>query len=139
MSNPLITKVFYFCAAHQYGHANWSEDKNLEVFGPDAKVHGHNYELEITVTGAIDSKTGFIIDLGELKKIVDEKVINVLDHCQIETDIPWFNGKQPSSENMVMFIWEQISNKIGNARLYRIRLKETPTIFTDYYGPQHGI
>ena len=139
MSNPLITKVFYFCAAHQYGHADWSNERNSAVFGPDAKVHGHNYELEITVTGAIKPETGFIVDLGELKKIVDEKVINVLDHCQIETDIPWFSGKQPSSENMVIFVWEQIADALSSANLYRIRLKETPTIFTDYYGPQHGV
>jgi 6-pyruvoyltetrahydropterin/6-carboxytetrahydropterin synthase len=139
MSRPYITKIFHFCAAHQYGHSEWTDEKNEKVFGPDAKVHGHNYELEVTVTGDINPDTGFIVDLGELKQIVDKKIIKVLDHSQIESDIPWFNDKQPSSENLVQFIWEQIDHALNTAKLHRIRLRETPTIFTDYYGPQHGL
>ena len=69
MSNPFITKVFHFNAAHQYGHDDWSAEKNWEVFGLDSKVHGHNYTLEVMVTAAINPDTGFIVDLGELKSI----------------------------------------------------------------------
>ncbi len=129
-----LTKSFHFCAAHQYGHENWSEEKNDQVFGADAKVHGHNYTLEITVKGEVTPETGFIVDLGQLKKIVKENVINVMDHSQIEKDIPWFADKQPSSENMVLFIWGIIEPKLKDAKLHRIRLIETPTIKTDYYG-----
>jgi len=134
MSNPLITKVFHFCAAHQYGHSDWSDEKNKDVFGPDAQVHGHNYKLEVTVTGAIDPETGFVVDLGELSQIVTANVINKLDHSQFEKDIPWFKDKQPSSENLVIFIWEEISKHLKSAKLQRIRIVETPTIYTDYYG-----
>jgi 6-pyruvoyltetrahydropterin/6-carboxytetrahydropterin synthase len=132
-----LTKSFHFCAAHQYGHKNWSEEKNNQVFGDDAKVHGHNYTLEITVKGKITHETGFIVDLNHLKKIVKESVISVMDHSQIEKDIPWFAGKQPSSENMVVFIWEMIEPKLKNVKLHRVRLIETPTIKTDYYGPDY--
>ncbi len=132
-----LTKSFHFCAAHQYGHDNWSEEKNVQVFGSDAKVHGHNYTLEVTVKGEVTPETGFIVDLGHLKKIVKENVINVMDHSQIEKDIPWFADKQPSSENMVVFIWEIIEPKLKDVKLHRVRLIETPTIKTDYYGSDH--
>ena len=89
------------------------------------------------VTGKINPETGFIIDLDYLKNIVDTHVIRVLDHSQIEKEIEWFKNKQPSSENLVMFIWEKIDPRVKGARLHRLRLKETPTIFTDYYGPQN--
>ena len=134
MSNPYITKVFHFCAAHQYGHSDWSDEKNKEVFGPDAKVHGHNYKLEVTVTGKINPETGFLIDLGELSKIVNDNVLSKLDHSQFEKDLPWFKDRQPSSENLVIFIWNEISNHLKSTRLHRIRIVETPTIYTDYYG-----
>ena len=134
MSNPFLTKVFYFNAAHQYGHDDWSDDKNWEVFGPDSKVHGHNYTLEVMVTAEVDKDTGFIVDLGHLKEVVNNNVINILDHTQFEKEVKWFNDKQPSSENLVIFIWSQIEPYLNDVTLYRIRLHETPTIFTDYYG-----
>ena len=134
MSNPLITKVYHFCAAHQYGHADWSDEKNMEVFGPDAKVHGHNYELHVTVTSNIKPETGFVVDLGELGNIVNKFVLSIIDHSQFDKDLPWFDDKQPSSENLVIFIWNEISKHLKNSKLHRIRIVETPTIYTDYYG-----
>ncbi len=134
MGNPYITKIFHFCAAHQYGHQEWTEEKNWSVFGLDSKPHGHNYALEVTVTGEINPDTGFLIDLEELKRIVRENVLDLFDHARIDKDLPWFADKQPSSENMVIFIWEQIEKELRGAELYRVRLRETPTIFTDYYG-----
>ena len=134
---PFLTKQFKFCAAHQYWNDNWDLEKNTDVFGDDIKIHGHNYILDITVTGRINPESGFIIDLMKLKDIVNKHVINHLDHSQIEKDIPWFKGKQPSTENLVVFIWEQIHDKISStAKLYKIKLRETPTIFTEYYGPE---
>ena len=135
MGNPYLTKTFHFCAAHQYGHNNWTEEKNWDTFGPDAKIHGHNYTLEVMVTGEINPDTGFILDLRDLKTIVKTHVIDVLDHSRIDKDIPWFEDRQPSSENMVQFIWGEIDSRLKDTQLYRIRLRETPTIFTDYYGP----
>jgi len=134
MSNPYLTKIFYFNAAHQYGHNDWSDDKNWEVFGPDSKVHGHNYTLEVMVTAEVNRETGFIVDLGQLKEVVNNNVINILDHTQFEKEVMWFNDKQPSSENLVVFIWSQIEPYLNDVTLHRVRLHETPTIFTDYYG-----
>ena len=75
------------------------------------------------------------VDGKSLKQLVQEDIIAVLDHSQIEKDIPWFMNKQPSTENIVVFIWESIAPKLQGAELHRIRLRETPTISTDYYGP----
>ncbi len=133
-NNIYLTKVFTFAAAHQYGNANWSDEKNLEVFGKDARVHGHNYTLHVTVTGDVDPDTGFLVDLDHLKAVVKKHAVSVLDHSQFEKDIPWFEGKQPSTENLVVFIWEAISTHLEGCSLHHIRLVETPTIYTDYYG-----
>ena len=134
MSNQYLTKVFHFNAAHQYGHSDWTDEKNWEVFGPDSKIHGHNYMLEVMVTGNIVDDTGFLVDLGHLKKIVKKNVIDILDHSLFDVEVEWFKDRQPSSENLVIFIWNQIQSKLKGAKLHRIRLHETPTIFTDYYG-----
>ena len=134
MSNPYLTKVFHFNAAHQYGHSDWTDEKNWEVFGPDSKIHGHNYTLEVMVTGDIVEDTGFLVDLGHLKKIVKKNIIDILDHSLFNVEVEWFKDRQPSSENLVIFIWNQIQSELKGAKLHRIRLHETPTIFTDYYG-----
>ena len=124
MKGPFLTKVFYFNAAHQYGHSDWTNEKNWEVFGPDSKIHGHNYTLEVMVTGAINHETGFIIDLLELKEIVQKNVINILDHSQFDVEVAWFKDRQPSSENLVIFIWDQIVKDFDSSNLYRIRLHQ---------------
>jgi len=133
---PFITKQFKFCAAHKYWNDNWTDEKNKEIFEDDIKIHGHNYELDITISGEPSQESGFIINISELKKIVDEHVINILDHSQIQEDIEWFKDRQPSTENLVIFIWNQISPYIKDEmKLYKIKLRETPTIYTEYYGP----
>ena len=133
---PYLTKLFRFCAAHQYNNSYWSDEKNEQVFGDDSKLHGHNYTLEVTLKGEPDSNTGFVYDLGKLKKIVQEKIINQMDHSVIEKDIQWFHNRQPSTENMVIWIWDQLIGEMENGLLHRLRLRETPTIYTDYYGPE---
>ena len=133
---PYITKQFKFCAAHKYWNDTWDHNQNFKVFGDDIRVHGHNYVLDVTVTGPINQESGFIFDIQELKQIVNKNVIKVIDHSEIQKDIKWFEGKQPSTENLVLFIWESIVEHIdAPAKLYKIKLRETPTIFTEYYGP----
>ena len=133
----LITKQYKFCAAHKYWNPNWDEDKNVSIFKEDVRLHGHNYELDITIGGPINQDSGFIINIMDLNKLMEEHVINQLDHSQIEKDIDWFKNKQPSTENLVVFIWEQIAHRIPDpAYLYSIKLRETPTIYTEYYGPE---
>ena len=134
---PFITKQYKFCAAHRYWNENFSEKENRAVFGKDIYNHGHNYLLNITISGPVSETTGFIINLKELKQIMKKKVLNIIDHSQIEKDIDWFITRQPSTENMVIFIWNQIVNDIpAPAKLYSIKLQETPTIFTEYFGPE---
>ena len=135
MNYPIITKRYHFSASHKYGNDAWSEEKNLEVFGKDYNTHGHNYVLEVSVTGPIDPGSGWLVDLPTLNKIVKSKVVDVLDHSQIEKDVQWFKDKQPSSENLLLWIWDQIFDKITDCKLHRIRLVETHSIFNDYYGP----
>ena len=91
--------------------------------------------LEVSVTGPIDPGSGWLVDLPTLNKIVKSKVVDVLDHSQIEKDVEWFKDKQPSSENLLLWIWDQIFDDITDCKLHRIRLVETHSIFNDYYGP----
>ena len=136
---PYITKQFKFCAAHKYWNLNWSDEKNKEVFEDDVRIHGHNYLLDITIKGQASKESGFVINISDLKKVVDEYVIEYLDHSQIEKDIDWFKDKQPSTENMVVFMWNKIVDKIpSDAILHCIKLTETPTIFSEYYGPERN-
>ena len=90
--------------------------------------------LEVMVTGDIVDDTGFLVDLGNLKKIVKKNVIDILDHSLFNVEVEFFKNRQPSSENLVIFIWNQIQSELKGVKLHRIRLHETPTIFTDYYG-----
>ena len=131
-----LTKTFHFCAAHQCGHEDWSDKKNIDTFGADTQVHGHNYTLEVTVKGEINPDTGFVVDLTHLKDIVNTNIIAKLDHSQIEKEIDWFKGKQRSSENILLWAWEEIAPRMEQGILHRLRLVETHSIFTDYYGPE---
>ena len=137
MSNPIITKKYHFCASHKYGNPDWSEEKNREVFDKDYNTHGHNYILEVSVSGPIDPGSGWLIDLKKLGEVVKTNVVNILDHSQIEIDIEWFRGKQPSSENILVWAWGEIAPRMERGKLHRLRLVETHSIHTDYYGPNH--
>lgn len=134
---PYITKQYKFCAAHRYWNEEWSKTKNFEVFGDDIYLHGHNYELDITISGEINKDSGFIVNLHTLNKIIQELVLSEIDHSQIDKDIDYFSDKQPSTENMVVYIWEKLADNIPPpAKLYSIKLQETPTISTIYFGPK---
>ena len=135
MDNPIITKKYHFSSSHKYGNAYWSKEKNYKVFGKDYDTHGHNYILEVSVQGSINPETGWLTDLQKLNKIVKEKVVNVLDHSQIELKVEWFKDKQPSSEEILIWIWSQLCSKIEEGSLHKLRLVETHSIHTDYYGP----
>ena len=134
---PFITKQYKFCAAHRYWNDRWTEAENFENFGDDIYLHGHNYNLDITISGEINTDSGFIVNLQKLNNIVQENVISIMDHSQIEKDIDWFENRQPSTENMVVFIWERLVGNIPSpAKLHSIKLQETPTISTTYFGPK---
>ena len=139
---PLITKEYKFCAAHRYWNDKWSKEENFNVFGDDIRNHGHNYILRITVKGKINPDSGFLIDLQWLNDTVKNKIIKILDHAQIDEDIEYFADKSPSTENLVVFIWDILEShfkKHQTSKLYKVFLRETPTIYTEYYGPDERL
>ena len=85
-----FTKQYRFSAAHRYWNDEWTEKKNIEIFQDDVKLHGHNYQLDITVSGPIDDNSGFIINIKDLNALVNAHIIKIFDHSRIEEDIPWF-------------------------------------------------
>ena len=132
---PFITKKYKFCAAHRYWNDNWDLKKNKSNFFDDIKLHGHNYKLFITISGPIDDESGFIINLKYLNDIVNKKIIDILDHSDINNDIEWFKTRQPSTENLVVFMWNQIVDEIKYpAKLHSIKLNETDTIYCEFFG-----
>ena len=78
MSHPVLTKKYHFCASHKYGNSYWSDEKNYQVFGKDYDTHGHNYVLEVSLTGKVNPDTGWLTDLQKLNKLVKEKVTGVI-------------------------------------------------------------
>ncbi len=130
----ILNKIFHFCAAHKYHNPALSEEENLRAFGDDLRLHGHNYTLTISVTGAVDPATGFLVDLQELAKVVQHRVIDKLDHSCIHEDLAWFRDRQPSTENLVQWIWQELAPRMPGCRLLKLRLEETPTIFTEFDG-----
>lgn len=131
-----ITRKEHFNAAHKLYNPAWSEEKNDEVFGKCANKnwHGHNFDLYVTVKGYPDAETGFIMDLKQLKKIIQQHVIDHLDHRNINTDVPFMAGKMASIENLATAIWDQISPHLVNCELHCIRLWETHNNYVEYYG-----
>lgn len=128
------TRRFTFSAAHRYWRSEWSPGENRKAFGSLTQVHGHNYALEVTVCGAVDDRTGMVMDLAELKQVVGEAVIQRFDHSDLNEDPLFSGGTIPTTENLARSLWELLAPKLGSERLWRIRLWEDPTFYVDYYG-----
>lgn len=132
----LLTRKAEFSAAHFYWNNSWSQSENERVFGKCANRngHGHNYTLEVTVAGEIDPVSGFVVDLKELKDIVEREVVSVYDHRHLNFEVPEFQTAIPTTENIAVAIWNRLEGKIPNAKLYRVRIHEMADLFADYYG-----
>ena len=128
-----LTKTFEFASSHRLWRDEWSEEKNIQVFGKCARGHGHNYRLEVSVEGPINEETGMVIDARTLEAIVKEHILSVVDHKCLDTDVEWFAGKLTTVENIVDVFWIELSNafKAHNDKLelYRIKLWETGRMF----------
>jgi len=132
----LTTRRFEFSSAHRYWRVDWTPEQNLEVFGKctNAHGHGHNYALEVTVSGEVDETSGMVINLTELKAIVGE-VLDGFDHKHLNEDTPYFRDCQPTTENIVGVLWSLIEPRLPEGvDLRRLRLYETPDIFAEYHG-----
>lgn len=132
-----LTRLEHFNAAHKLANPNWSKEKNEEVFGVCANEnwHGHNFDLYVTVKGKPNPDTGFLYDVKKLSAIIREKIINQLDHKNLNIDVPFMQGKMCSTENLVVGIWEQLEPHIpSEVTLHCIKLYETPRIYVEYFG-----
>jgi len=134
-----LSRLEHFNAAHKLANPNWSDEKNKEVFGPCSNTnwHGHNYELIVTVKGEPDPETGFIIDLKQLSVLIRKHIIEVVDHKNLNLDVPFMQGKMASTENLVVAFWEILAPLIpqmSSSKLHCLKLYETPRNFVEYYG-----
>jgi 6-pyruvoyltetrahydropterin/6-carboxytetrahydropterin synthase len=133
-----ITRREIFNAAHKLWREEWSEEKNFEVFGKcsNHNWHGHNFQLFVTVKGIPNEETGFVINLKTLSKILKEKVIEEIDHKNLNLDVPFLKGIMASTENIAIAIWDLIEEDIRNCggELAKIKIIETENNFVDYYG-----
>lgn len=133
-----ITRKERFSAAHKLSIPDWSEEKNLEVFGKcsNPNWHGHNYDLWVTVKGEPDKQTGFVLDLRRLSEIINEKVIDKLDHKNINMDVDFMKGKMSSTEVLAIAIWDEIQPQIDklSCKLHSVKLQETSKNSVEYFG-----
>ena len=131
-----LTRKFEFSASHYYHNPEFTEEENRRIFGKCANLngHGHNYTLEVTVKGDVDPKTGFVIDLTELKEILNREVLESFDHRHLNKEVPEFAQQIPTTENLAIVIWRRIERHLNIAKLHRVRVYELPDLFVDFYG-----
>ena len=131
-----ICRKAHFNAAHKLYNPSLSNDENVEIFGKCRyeNFHGHNYELIVKILGDIDPKTGMVMDLSDLKKIIKTEVEDLLDHKNLNLDIPYFKDIIPTTENLAIFIWNKLKSAIKIDCKLSIVLYETPRNYVEYSG-----
>ena len=131
-----VSRRAHFNAAHKLYRPDWTDDKNVEVFGKCANknFHGHNYELIVSLTGEIDKETGYVYDLGKLKGIIKSEVEDYLDHKNLNLDIDDFKNLNPSAENIAVLIYNRLIKYFDDSYKLKITLYETPRNFVEYSG-----
>lgn len=136
MPTVSITRLLRFNAAHRVWNPELSDEENDRLFGKcnNPNWHGHNYTLEVTVTGEVDPRTGFVVNLADVKRIVEREVIDVVDHKNLNLDVPFMAGTIPSTENLVLACWRVLAPKVAPARLARLKLWETENQYVEYDG-----
>jgi 6-pyruvoyltetrahydropterin/6-carboxytetrahydropterin synthase len=129
-----LTKVYHFSAAHRLNSKKYSDEENRRIFGKcnNPKGHGHDYYVEVKVTGNIDPDTGMIMNLGDLDRIMKE-IIDELDHTRLDIEIPYFREFTPSGENIVRYIWIRLQPKIDKGKLLHLKLWETSDNYFEYF------
>jgi len=137
MPDVRVTRRLHFSAAHRLFRREWSDARNAEVFGDcsNPNWHGHNYELEVTVLGPVDPQIGYVMDLKALRDLVQERVVDDVDHKNLNLDVDWMKDVLPSTENLVVAIWGRLVDGLPEGvRLERVRLEETPRNSVEYTG-----
>lgn len=128
-----ITVSFQFSSAHRYYNNSWSLRKNKMIFGEcySNYPHGHNYRLDVCVENVCDEKTGMIINFNELEKIVQEEVINKLDHKYLNEQVRYFRRKMPTTENIAIYIWKRLERRLFPLKLQRVRVYEGDDLYAE--------
>ncbi len=136
MSTTLYRKA-HFNAAHRLFLSQWSDEKNAAVFGKcsNPHYHGHNYELEVGITGPIDPITGFVMDVAELKAIIKTEVEDAFDHKNLNLEVPEFAELIPTVENIAQVIWSKLRTRVDTQYEITVKLYETPRNFVVFTGP----
>ena len=136
MPEVTVTRRMYFNAAHRVYNPAFSDDENARIFGKcsNPNWHGHNYMLDVSVAGEIDGQTGFVIDLGVLRDIVQREVIDKADHRNLNLEVDFMQGRIPTTENIVVACWDVLAPKVAPARLKRLVLWETQNNYVEYEG-----
>ena len=131
-----LTRKIEFSAAHLYHNPAFSAEENRRVFGKcnNPNGHGHNYVLEVTVGGEPDPGTGMVLDLKQLKEILEREVMERMDHRFLNKEVPEFFTRIPTTENLAIAVWQRLVTKLKAAKLHRVRVYETPDLFVDFYG-----
>lgn len=126
-----LTRKARFCAGHRYWRSDWTPEKNREIFGACASEngHGHNYALEVTVTGSVDPATGMVMNLGDLDRLIQESVIARIDHRNLNLDIPELSGRIPTTEVLADFIWGALVDRLPAGRLTEVRVYEADDLW----------
>jgi 6-pyruvoyltetrahydropterin/6-carboxytetrahydropterin synthase len=136
MNKVTVNRKAHFNAAHRLYRPEWSDKKNLEVFGKcsNPNYHGHNYELVVSVTGKIDPLTGFVMDMKLLKRLIRTQIEDPFDHKNLNKEVVEFKALNPTSENIVVVIWNKLRKKIDKKHELSVTLYETPRNFVSYSG-----
>jgi len=136
MPKTYVTRRVHFNAAHRLHNPEKSDEWNRETFGKCnlPNWHGHNYVVEVTVCGTPNPDTGYVIDLGHLKLIIEEKILDVCDHRNLNLDVPFLHGILPSTENLAVAFWRQLENAIPSGTLYAVKVFETERNIAEYRG-----
>lgn len=133
-----LTRRERFNSAHRLFNPELSEDENFAFYGKcsNPNWHGHNYELFVTVKGRVNTKTGVLINLKELSQIIQVRIIEKLDHKNLNLEVDFLKDKIVSTENIIIAIWQQLESEIAKtgAYLHKIKLVETENNFAEYYG-----
>lgn len=136
MKKVYITRREVFSASHRLYNSNLSEEENCELYDKcsNPNGHGHNYILEVMVAGEVNPSTGYLLDLKKLKKIIKENITDKLDHKNLNLDVDFLQGVIPTSENICIAIWNELSDKITVGNLYSVKLYETENNYIEYKG-----
>jgi 6-pyruvoyltetrahydropterin/6-carboxytetrahydropterin synthase len=121
----LVGRRESFNAAHQLCDPGLSDDENRRLFGKCANLHGHNYLLEVAVAGRIDHASGYVLDLKRLSDVIGRQIIQDVDHRNLNTDVPWLEGRIPTAENLALTFWERLRPELPDGLLRSVRVWET--------------